>query len=364
MTTSHTVLVTGASGYIAGWIVKYLLEEGHTVHATVRDPARVSSVAHLQQMAERSRGTLKLFKGDLLVPGSFDAAMEGCDIVMHTASPFVLEGFTDAMEALVRPAVEGTRNVLESANRCASVQRVVLTSSVAAVHGDNADLDWPRQAAFTEADWNTTSSVDHNPYQYSKAAAEREAWRLCGEQSRWRLVTINPGMVYGPSLTPGSGSASIDTLLQMGDGRLKTGVPDLRYGVVDVRDVARAHLLAAFRPEAEGRYLLVARTLAMRDIANLLREHFGDAWPFPRFIVPKPVAWLLGPLMGPVTRRFIARNVGHPVAFDHHRSLQLGVQYRPVQDTFVQHFQQLLDDGLLQAPAGAAAVAVTADSGK
>lgn len=342
----NTILVTGASGYIAGWIVKYLLEEGHTVHATVRDPAKAASVAHLQKIAKKAPGTLKLFKADLLNAGSFDAAMQGCDIVMHTASPFVLEGYRDAHEALVRPAVEGTRHVLEAAKRCASVQRVVLTSSIAAVQGDNADL--VGKPAFTEADWNTSSSVDHNPYQFSKAAAEREAWKIHATQTQWDLVTINPGMVYGPSLTPGSQSASIDTLVQMGDGRLRTGVPKLTYGVVDVREVARAHLLAAFKPEASGRHILVATEITMLGIARILRRQYGSRYPFPRMQVPKLLVWAFGPLVGPVTRKFISRNVGHPVKFDNRRSRALGVQYRPVAETFVEHFQQVVDDGLLK----------------
>lgn len=345
---AHTVLVTGASGYIAGWIVKYLLEEGHTVHATVRDPQRIASVAHLLDVAETAPGTLKLFRANLLEPGSFDAAMSGCDIVMHTASPFVLDGFSDAEEALVRPAVEGTRNVLEAAKRCGSVRRVVLTSSVAAVFGDNADFTESGKAMLSDEDWNTTSSVGHNPYQYSKVAAEREAWTIAGTQSQWDLVTINPAMVYGPSLTKGSQSGSIDTLLQMGDGRLRTGVPDLAYGVVDVREVARAHLLAAFTPEAKGRYMLVAKELTMLGIAGLLRAKWGRAYPFPAMTVPKPVVWLLGPLMGPVTRDFIRRNVGHALKFDNGRSRALGVTYRPVEETFTEHFQQVIDDGLLK----------------
>lgn len=341
-----TVLVTGASGYIAGWIVKYLLEEGHTVHATVRDPAKASSVAHLQKMAAGTPGTLRLFKADLLEAGSFDAAMQGCTVVMHTASPFVLSGFKDANEALVRPAVEGTRHVLEAAKRCASVRRVVLTSSIAAVMGDNADL--AGREAFTEEDWNTTSSVEHNPYQYSKVAAEREAWKIQGTQTQWDLVTINPGMVYGPALTPDSRSASIDTLRQLGDGRLLVGVPNLTYGVVDVREVARAHLLAAFTPTATGRHILIAEGITMLGIARILRRRYGYQYPFPFFVVPKPLAWLFGPMVGPVTRKFISRNVGQKVKFDNRRSRALGVAYRPLQQTFEEHFQQVIDDGLLQ----------------
>ncbi|HUS25489.1 MAG TPA: aldehyde reductase [Candidatus Binatia bacterium] len=343
---SAPVLVTGASGYIAGWIVKYLLDEGCTVHATVRDPARKSSVAHLEKMAAGSKGKLKLFKADLLDQGSFDAAMQGCELVMHTASPFVISGFTDANEALVRPALEGTRNVLESVNRTPSVKRVVLTSSVASVCGDNKDMKG--LAAFTEEHWNTTSSVDHNPYQYSKVAAEREAWTINQAQKRWDLVTINPSMVYGPSLTTGSQSASIDTLVQMGDGRLKRGVPKLTYGIVDVREVARAHLLAGFEPTASGRHILNAGTLTMYGIARILRRKYGRSYPFPRGEAPTLLVWAFGPLMGPITREFVSKNVGYPVAFDNTRSKQLGVRYRPMEETFVEHFQQVIDDGLLQ----------------
>ncbi|KGD63503.1 putative dehydrogenase [Alcanivorax nanhaiticus] len=342
----RTVMVTGASGYIAGWIVKYLLEAGHTVHGTVRDPDKASSVAHLHRMAEASPGTLKLFKADLLDADSFDAPMQGCDVLMHTASPFVLDGFTDANEALVRPAVEGTRNVLNAANRCETLKRVVLTSSVASVYGDGTDMKG--KSAFTEADWNTSSSVNHNPYQYSKVAAEREAWKIHDAQSRWDLVTINPGMVYGPSLTNASSSASIGTLLDMGRGKLKTGVPDLVYGVVDVRDVAEAHLLGAFTAEASGRYLLVSESVSMLGIARLLRQQFGSHYPFPKMKVPKPLVWLFGPMMGPVTRKFISRNIGYPVRFDNSRSKALGIQYRSVSETLKDHFEQVLEDGLVR----------------
>ncbi len=347
---SHTtpVLVTGASGYIASWLVRYLLEDGYTVHATVRDPNRQESIKHLLNIAEGLPGTLKLFAADLLKQGSFDQAMQGCEIVMHTASPFLLEGFSDAQQALVRPAVEGTRHVLEAANRTQSVRRVVLTSSVAAIYGDNIDARDLPDNRLDERHWNTSSSVHHNPYQYSKVAAEQEAWRLQKLQDRWDLVTVNPGMVFGPALTTLSQSASIDTLISMGDGRLRTGVPDLSYGIVDVRDVARAHMLAAFTPQASGRYLLVAGETSMLDMAKVLRSHFGNRYPFPRMVVPKPLVWLFGPLMGPVTRTFISANVGHPIRFDHRRSLELGIRYHDIHQTLQEHFQQIIDDGLLK----------------
>jgi nucleoside-diphosphate-sugar epimerase len=341
---STTVLVTGASGYIASWLVKFLLEGGNTVHATVRNPDKAG---HLKKLVKGTKGKLKLFKADLLTSGAFDEAMKGCTVVMHTASPFVLDGYTDAMEALVRPAVEGTRNVLESVQRTASVQRVVLTSSVASVFGDNRDVLAKYNGRFYESDWNTTSSVDHNPYQYSKVAAERKAWDMQQGQDRWDLVTINPAMVYGPSLTTGSQSASIDTLLQMGDGRLSPGVPRLSFPVVDVREVARAHVLAGFTPSASGRYILSNETLSLMDIANLLRARHGDRFPFPGRTLPKWLVWLVAPLATAFSREYVTSNVGYQVEMDNRRSRELGISYRPVEETFGEHFQQIIDDGML-----------------
>lgn len=348
--TNSPVLVTGASGYIASWLVRYLLEAGYTVHATVRDPNRVDSVKHLKKIAAGLPGTLRLFAADLLKEGSFDEAMKGCEVVMHTASPFLLEGFVDAYEALVRPAVEGTRNVLMSANRTESVRRVVLTSSVVAAFGDTIDARDIPGNLINESHWNTSSSVHHSPYNYSKVSAEREAWGIQLAQKRWDLVTINPGMVFGPALTTVSQSASIDTLISMGDGRLKTGVPDLISPFVDVRDVAQAHVLAGFDVKASGRYLLVAGDITLLNMGKMLRKRFGDNFPFPRHQVPKWLAWAIGPMFGPLTRKYISRNVGYPIHFDNRRSLDLGISYHDIQQTLNDHFQQVLDDGLLKAP--------------
>ncbi len=345
------VLITGASGYVAGWIVKNLLETGHTVHATVRDPAKASSVAHLQKIADHSTGTLKLFKADLLADGAFDEAMADCELVIHTASPFIISGFTDAHEALVRPALEGTRNVFASIERTPSVKRVVLTSSVVATYGDNQDASNLPNNTLNESHWNTTSSVDHQPYNYSKVVAEREAWKLHGEQrqpNRWDLVCVNPGLVVGPALTTNSISASISTLQQFGDGTMRFGAPHLLTGLVDVRDVADAHIRAGFTPEANGRYIICGETLSLLQMGSALREKYGSKYPFPLLPAPKLAFWTIAPLFG-MTRDFVARNVGHKVAFDNGRSQRdLKMQYRDVRGAICEHFQQLIDDGLIK----------------
>ncbi|MBN3454973.1 aldehyde reductase [Mycobacterium sp. DSM 3803] len=347
------VFVTGASGYIGSWIVRYLLEAGYTVHGTVRNPQKATGLEHLHKLSADHPGRLKLFKADLLEPGSFDEAMAGCELVMHTASPFLLSGYTDAQEALVRPALEGTRNVLDAVNRTQTVKRVVLTSSVVAIYGDTCESRDVPGGVFTDEHWNTTSSVEHQPYSYSKTVAEQEAWRYQKAQDRWDLVTIHPGLVLGPSLTSASDSASLSTMKQFTDGTLLAGAPALTMGVVDVREVADAHLRAGFTPEAHGRYIVNADSLTLLQIGKILRRKFGPLYPFPWTTAPKIVVKAIAPVAG-LTRKFVDRNVGYPLVFDNHRSRdELGLVYRPVEQTVTDHFRQMLDDGLIPRRPGA-----------
>jgi nucleoside-diphosphate-sugar epimerase len=342
------VLVTGASGYIAGWIVKYLLEAGHTVHGTVRDPAKKTGLEHLQKLSDAHPGKLKLFKADLLDEGSYDVAMQGCELVMHTASPFIISGFTDANEALVRPALEGTRNVLAAVNRTPSVKRVVLTSSVAAIHSDNIDAQNVPNQTFTEEYWNTRSSLEHQPYYYSKTVAEKEAWAIQAKQSRWDLVTINPGLVLGPSMTRASASTSLTTMKQLVNGTMFPAAPHLQMAFVDVRDVALAHIKAGYTPAAKGRHITSAGNPTMLGLGRMLRKRYGSKYLFPFLRAPKAMVWLIAPAAG-LTRKFVSLNVGHPVRFDASKSRkELGINYRPIEDTVCDHFQQMLDDGIVR----------------
>ena len=251
------VMVTGVTGYMASWIVKMLLEDGVNVNATVRDPSNGQKVEHLTRVASTSAGKLKLFKADLLDVGSFDEPMQGCELVVHTASPFFMATPKNPEEELLRPAKEGTRCVLEAAKRTPTVKRVVLTSSVAAICGDLADLELVPGKVFTEKQWNVTSSAEHLPYAYSKTIAEKEAWATAAEQDQWDLLTINPGWILGPSVSKRNDSFSINAMIQFGDGTYKNGAPDIgAHPVADVRDVASAHIKAGFTPKASGRHIV------------------------------------------------------------------------------------------------------------
>jgi nucleoside-diphosphate-sugar epimerase len=347
------VLVTGGTGYVASWIIKMLLEEKINVNTTVRDPSDTQKVEHLEALAKASAGKLKLFKADLLDLGSFDEPMQGCELVMHTASPFFITKIKNPEEELLRPAKEGTRNVLEAVKRTPTVKRVVLTSSVAAIYGDNVDIRLAPGRVFTEKEWNVTSSAKHDPYPYSKLIAEKEAWAIAKEQDQWDLVAINPGWILGPSLSKRKDSMSVSTMIQFGDGTYRAGVPELWNGIVDVRDVASAHIKAGFRPKARGRHIIVSGEAKLLDLANILRKNFGGSYPFPRRQAPKFMFWLIAQRLG-YTRKYVSRNVGHQIKFDNSYSKgDLGMSYIPIEQTVKDHFQQILDDGLLDRTSSA-----------
>jgi dihydroflavonol-4-reductase len=340
------VMVTGATGYVAGRLVEELLQKGHTVHAAVRDPENQKKLQYLNKLAEASPGSIRFFKSDLLEPGSYAEAMAGCELVYHTASPFSIN-VHDPVKELIEPAKLGTRNVLEQANQTPSVKRVVVTSSCAAIYGDNADLEKTPDGVFTEEIWNTSSSVEHQAYSYSKTLAEREAWEINQKQDRWDLVTINPTLVMGPGINPHGTSESFNMMKQYGDGTLKAGVPRWGFGIVDVRDLAEAHYRAGFTPEAKGRYIVSGHNSDLADLAAPLREHFGSAYPFPTRTMPKWLVWLVGPMVNKaMTRKAVILNVGLPWKGDNGKSVQeLGTSYRPLEQTVVDFFQQMIDNG-------------------
>jgi nucleoside-diphosphate-sugar epimerase len=342
--TSQPVLVTGATGFVAGWLVKRLLDNGYTVHAAVRDPSDTEKLRYLDQIAAAAPGSIRYFKSDLMADGTYADGMQDCSVVFHTASPFKL-GVNDPQKQLIEPALLGTRNILLQANKTDSVKRVVVTSSCAAIYGDNADMQETKGGKFTEDNWNETSSLEHQPYSYSKTLAEREAWKIANDQDRWDLVTINPSFVLGPAINPFASSESFTIFKQFGDGTAKIGVPDLAIAAVDVRDVADAHMAAAFSPAASGRYITSGCDTSFLDMAVALREHFGDSYPFPRRILPKGMVWLMGPLFNKaLTRKIVSKNVGMPLVIDNSKSIsELEISYRPMETSVIDMFQQLLD---------------------
>lgn len=341
------VLVTGGTGYLASWIIKQLLDDGKTVHTTVRDLSNKQKYEHFTNIAESGRGELRFFEADLLNKDSFLKAMEGCELVIHTASPFKISGLKNAQKELVEPALEGTRNVLESVNTTESVKRVVLTSSVAAIYGDAIDIETTRKGFFTEDDWNFSSSVQHQPYPYSKTVAEKLAWEMASQQNRWDLLTINPGFIMGPSLSKRTDSTSIEIIQQVASGKFKSGVPAGKMAFVDVRDAAKAHILAGFTPTASGRHICVSEHKTFLDLANVIRDKY-PAYPLPKSFVPKWLFWLIAPAIG-FTREYVKRNIGFDLNMDNsYIKNDLAMSFIPFENTITDHFEQLLNDELIK----------------
>ena len=338
------VLVTGATGFLAGWVVKQLVDAGVTVHATVRNPKDNAKCGHLKTLSNIGKGKIVLFKADLLDDGSFAEAMKDCRVVIHVASPFITN-YNDAQNDLLEPAIRGTQNVLNTACSMPSVERVVLTSSCAAICGDSIDCQDAPNGILTEDVWNTTSSETHQPYSFSKVSAEKAAWDIADAQDKWRLVVINPGFIIGPTLSGQSTSATHDLIGGMGDGRMKSGVPAIQIGTVDVRDVADAHIRGAFLDEASGRHIVFKDVVSFLDLALMLSDKFDAGYSLPKKELPKWLVWLIGPLVDKTfSRKMISRNFGHPWHADNSKSVSaLGLSYTSLKSSMEEMFQQMID---------------------
>lgn len=337
----QTALVTGGGGFVASHLIEQLLATGDRVHATVRSLRAEAKVAHLLGLRATYPDQLSLFEADLMIPGSFDAAMQGCDVVYHVASPFLMpEQITDPVAQLIEPALAGTRNVLASVNATPSVRRVVLTSTVGAIFGDYIDVMQMDGQICSERYFNTTSSADYNQYHYSKVIAEQEAWKLCSEQDRWDMVTINPGLVLGPSLTPSSDSGSLFLLDEMLKGQFWYGIPSLYFTTVDVREVAQAHIAAAKTPTAKGRYVLCEKEMmSFLQMAKVFAEVHPKPASLPRWELPNTLMRIVGPFFH-LSPKFMRNHFGIRFLSDNHRSVEeLGVRYRPIRETLLDHYK-------------------------
>lgn len=338
------VLVTGATGYIAGFCIAELLDHGYAVRATVRDLDATGSRAHLTELAGRTGGELEFVAADLDRDEGWAAAVAGCDHVLHVASPLPPAAPADADE-LIRPAVEGTRRVLNAAAASGTVRRVVLTSSTAAITaGRERDDDTVR----TEADW---SVPERSPaYPRSKTLAERAAWDLVRDLPDGRsleLVVVNPGMVTGPLQRAAVGTSS-ELILRLLAGSLP-GLPRLGFSLVDVRDVAVAQRLALETPAAAGnRYVLAGEQVWVREIAGILAEEFGPrGYRVPRRPLPYWLLWLVARF--DPTVRMTLYLVGRRERVSAAKArCELSWTMRPYRETIVDAAASMIEHGLVR----------------
>jgi dihydroflavonol-4-reductase len=336
------VCVTGATGFVASWLVKQLLARGDVaVRGTVR---RIASADHLRALPGATE-RLELVEADLTTPRSFEPAVRGCAVVFHTASPYIIQ-VDDPQRDLVDPAVNGTLGVLRACTHATEVLRVVLTSSMAAV------TDEPDSTrVLTEADWNGKSTLQRNPYYLSKTLAERAAWDFVArEKPQFDLVALNPFMILGPSLAPGL-NVSNKIIADLTNG-VYPGILSFTWGIVDVRDVAHAHVRAAEVPDAQGRYLLAQEpAVSMRTIVGWLREAgYGERTKLPSRAMDNAVGNLLVKLnsyMQPSgVGSYLRTHIGRVPRYDASKARrELGMTFRPSYETVIDTARDLEKHG-------------------
>uniref|UniRef100_I1QK56 NAD-dependent epimerase/dehydratase domain-containing protein n=1 Tax=Oryza glaberrima TaxID=4538 RepID=I1QK56_ORYGL len=277
-TTKGKVCVTGASGYVASWLVKRLLESGYHVLGTVRDPGNHKKVGHLWNLAG-AKERLELVRADLLEEGSFDDAVMACEGVFHTASPVITE--TDSSKAAVLDsAINGTLNVLRSCKKNPSLKRVVLTSSSSTVRlKDEADL--PPNVLLDETAWSSMEFCESLQiwYAIAKTLAEKAAWEFAKENGI-DLVAVLPTFVVGPNLSHELSPTTTD-ILGLFQGETTKFTMYGRMGYVHIDDVASCHILLYETPRAAGRYICNSAVLDVNELVTLLARRF-PSYPIPK----------------------------------------------------------------------------------
>jgi dihydroflavonol-4-reductase len=332
-----TVLVTGGSGFLGGWCLVELLRGGYAVRTTVRDLSREVEVRARVESQLDPGDRLTFVAADLNGDDGWEQAVQGCDYVLHVASPFPLAQPKDPDE-LVVPAREGTLRVLKAALD-AGVERVVVTSSVAAVRGGVDRSSTP----LTEQDW-TDPDGDVTPYTRSKTIAERAAWDFVKERGETgKLAVVNPGAILGPRLGDDM-SPSLELVNRLLKGM--PGTPRIGFNIVDVRDVVDLELRAMTAPEAGGeRFIAVTRFQWMEEVAAVLRDRLGPAAAkVPKRAVPDFVVRLMG-IFDPSVRS-IAGQLGQKVELSSAKAEGvLGWKPRPLEETIVECGQSMAGPG-------------------
>ena len=332
------VLVTGATGYIGLHCIHQLLNQGYAVNGSVRSPERKNEIFEALKNHNTSTENLNIYTFDLNDDEGWDQGMEGCNYLLHVASPIALENHDE--DFFVKPAVAGVKRAMKFAKKH-NVKKVVLTSSVAAIFETMESKSY-----YDETDWSDPENPAISHYSKSKTLAERAAWEFIeNENHPFELAVINPALVIGPSLSGDLGESN-KAIMMVATGKMPVAVP-LQFGYVDVRDVAAAHILAMQNPASNGeRFALAEKDLWYKDVAQVLRSNgFNKA---PTFAVPVWLAKILAifskelkltiPYLG---RLRSVKNTSKAKDI-------LGWNPRPAEESIIEIAQQIQDMGLIK----------------
>jgi len=267
------VLVTGISGFVGQHCAVELLKKGYAVKGSLRNLSRIDEVVNGIQKEIDPKGILEFCELDLLKDKGWDEAMNNCDYVLHIASPFVIKAPKDENE-LIKPAVEGTLRALKAAKK-AGVKRLVLTSSTVAMTGGKEGV-----IKINQESWTDINGKNVTAYFKSKTLAEKSAWDFIKNQtgdSKLELVVVNPGPIYGPTLTGNLDAEAMDFFKKLITGKVPM-LPKAYTVMSDVRDIAAIHVAALENENANGKRFIVTseKPYAMQEIAQILKSNGYD----------------------------------------------------------------------------------------
>ena len=332
------VLVTGATGYIGLHCIHQLLNQGYAVNGSVRSPERKDEIFQALQNHNTSTENLNIFTFDLNDDDGWDEGMEGCDYLLHVASPIALENHDE--DFFVKPAVAGVNRAMKFAKKH-NLKKVVLTSSVAAIYETMESKSY-----YDENDWSDPENPAISHYSKSKTLAERAAWEFVeNENHPFELAVINPALVIGPSLSGDLGESN-KAIEMVATGKMPVAVP-LQFGYVDVRDVAAAHILAMQNPSSNGeRFALAEKDLWYGDVAKVLRDNGFDK--APTLAVPVWLAKILAIFSKEL--KLAVPYLGRLRSVKNSTKAKdiLGWNPRPAEESIVQIAQQIQDMGLIK----------------
>lgn len=277
------VLVTGSTGFIGLHCIHQLIEKGYSVNGTLRSKSREEEVRSSLKKANLSDANLSLYECDLMSDDGWEKAIDGCDYVLHIASPFI-NGLPDHEDDLIKPALTGTQRILKLSATNPQIKKIIITSSFAAV-GDTFN----GQTVFNESDWSDPNNNKISAYNKSKTLAEKSAWDFMESNPSFKLTVINPVGVIGPMLSDDIGTSNL-FVKKILDGSTP-GNPGLHIGFVDVRDVARAHVDSIKNEKSNNKRIILSKDeIWVSELSEILRNLGYKA---PKRNIPK---WLISVL--------------------------------------------------------------------
>ena len=337
---SGTVLVTGASGYIGSHVVANLLSKGMKVRATVRDSSDPERVGHLKSLPVSDGGGLEIVEMDLLDSESVQRAVADCQSVIHTAAVVVLKS-KRAQEEIVDPSVVGTRNILDAIDASSTVRSLIHTSSTAAIRPSS----WEDGQTLTTDTWADDATIEENPYGLAKYSAEKlvRDWHSSTE-SPVRMVTINPCVVLGPPLSKRHLRGSPSFLMMLLRREIPFVIP-MHISIVDVRDVAEAHVRALTMGEDAGRYLVVSGQMWWKEIARAIKAE-NPTLRVPTRQIPYSLSLIVSMFHPRVSLSWARMHLGKRLFWDSSPAQRdLGMSWREPRDSVLDTIPPILENG-------------------